>query len=167
LALLLLLPTLALADVLQGRVVGVHDGDTLTLLASGNFQHKIRLQGIDAPELGQPFGQASKQNLSRLAYGKEAKADCPKRDRYKRPVCKVWVQPANCPRCSLTLDANHAQILAGMAWWYRKYANDQTPEDRGRYESAEEEARLRRWGLWQDRNAVPPWEWRRGKTGGN
>lgn len=68
-AILLVIPALAAAETLNGRVVGITDGDTLTLLASGNLQVRIRLEGIDAPELGQPFGNASKQNLSQLAYG--------------------------------------------------------------------------------------------------
>lgn len=157
----LILPSLAWAGTLMGRVVGITDGDTLTLLVYRHLQVKIGLQGIDAPEMKQPFGKASKENLSRLAFSKDARADCAKEDRYGRPVCKVWVQPADCPSCGLTLDVNHAQILAGMAWWSRKYAKEQTAEDRGRYESAEEEARLRRWGLWQESNPVPPWEWRR------
>ena len=119
LPLLLPLPAVALADTLQGRVVGVHDGDTLTVLAPGNVQHKVRLEGIDAPELGQPFGQASKQNLSRLAYGKDAQADCPKADRYKRKVCRVTVAGQ---------DVGLAQLEAGLAWWFRRYAGEQTPQ---------------------------------------
>lgn len=57
----------AVADTLTGRVVGVHDGDTLTLLVS-HQQVKVRLVGIDAPELAQPYGQKAKQALSALAY---------------------------------------------------------------------------------------------------
>jgi hypothetical protein len=60
-----------------------------------------------------------------------------------RVLGKVWVQPADCPSCGKTLDANHAQLLAGMAWWYRYYAKEQSREDRGRYESAEDEAKAR------------------------
>lgn len=75
-AFLLLFP--ALAETFQGRVVGVHDGDTLTLLARGNVEHKIRLQGIDAPEPGQPYGKASRANLARMAYAKDAKPTAPK-----------------------------------------------------------------------------------------
>jgi endonuclease YncB( thermonuclease family) len=58
--LMLLLPVLTLADTLTGRIVGVHDGDTATLLTVGNQQVKIRLNQIDAPELGQAFGKRSK-----------------------------------------------------------------------------------------------------------
>ena len=61
---------------IEGRIVGVHDGDTITLLDADNRQHKIRLDGIDAPELGQPFGRASKQHLAELLANREAVAEC-------------------------------------------------------------------------------------------
>ena len=149
------------ADTLTGRVVGITDGDTITLLDADRQQHKIRLQGIDAPEKAQPFGQRSKQNLSRMVFGKNVRVEWEKRDKYKRIVGKVWVQPADCPTCPMTLDAGHAQITVGLAWWYRKYANEQSPQDQGQYEFSEQEARAKRVGLWQDDHPVPPWEWRR------
>jgi endonuclease YncB( thermonuclease family) len=86
-----------------------------------------------------------------------------KSDRYGRLLGKVWVQPADCPTCGQTLDANHAQVLAGMAWWYRYYAKQQSPEDRGRYESAEDEAKARKWGLWVDPHPFNPYDWRKGE----
>ena len=64
------------AETLTGRVVKVADGDTLTLLDASNFKHKIRISGIDAPERKQPFGTASKKNMSELAFGKQAEAIC-------------------------------------------------------------------------------------------
>ena len=149
------------ADTLTGRVVGVADGDTITVLDSDRQQHKIRLQGIDAPEKAQPFGERSKQSLSRLVFGKDVRVEWDKRDKYKRIVGKVWVQPADCPTCPMTLDAGHAQITVGLAWWYRKYAREQSPQDRGAYEFSEQEARAKRVGLWSDPDPVPPWEWRR------
>lgn len=96
-----------------------------------------------------------------MAHGKEAFADCPKIDRYGRKVCKVWVQPEDCPQCGKTRDVGLEQISAGLAWWYRAYAKDQSAEDRGRYESEEDEARLRKRGLWVENSSVPPWEWRK------
>ena len=149
------------AETLTGRVVGVADGDTITVLDADKRQHKIRLQGIDAPEKAQPFGQRSKENLSRLVFGKDVAVEWDKRDRYGRIVGKVWVQPESCPTCPMTLDAGHAQITVGLAWWYRKYANEQTPQDRGAYEFSEQEARAKRVGLWRDPDPMPPWEWRR------
>ena len=158
---LLLLTCSVQAETLTGRVVGVADGDTITVLDADKRQHKIRLQGIDAPEKTQPFGQRSKENLSRLVFGKDVRVDWGKRDRYGRIIGKVWVQPVSCATCPITLNAGHAQITVGLAWWYRKYAEEQSPEDRGAYEFSEQEARAKRVGLWGDPDPAPPWEWRR------
>lgn len=150
----------ALADF-SGRVVAVTDGDTIKVLDPANSQHKVRLVGIDAPERGQPYGTVSRDHLAMLVAGKEVVVETDKQDRYGRVLGKVWVQPSDCPSCGKTLNVNHAQILAGMAWWYRYYASEQSPEDRGRYESAEDEARARGWGLWVDPHPINPYDWRK------
>jgi endonuclease YncB( thermonuclease family) len=155
----------AAAEVLEGRVIAVADGDTITVLDASNRQHRIRINGIDAPEKRQPFADRSRQNLSRMAFQKNARLECHKTDRYGRKVCKVWVQPTDCPTCGKTLDLGHAQVLAGLAWWYRDYAREQSAEDQGRYESAEDEAQVQRQGLWRDKSPVPPWDWRRKQRG--
>jgi endonuclease YncB( thermonuclease family) len=160
-AIIFLFASPSFAAKITGRVVGVSDGDTITVLDANRQHHKIRLQGIDSPEKAQPFGQRSKENLSGLVFDKDVRVEWEKRDRYKRIVGKVWVQPASCPTCPMTLDAGHAQITTGMAWWYRKYAGEQSPQDRGAYEFSEQEARERRVGLWADPDPVQPWEWRR------
>ena len=153
---------LAFADV-TGRVVAVTDGDTIKVLDANKVQHKIRLTGIDAPERKQPYGKVSKEYLAKLVAGKEVFVESDKNDRYGRVLGKVWVQPSDCPTCDKTLDANHAQVIAGMAWWYKYYAKQQSPEDRGRYESAEIEAKARGRGLWADPNPINPYEWRKSK----
>lgn len=141
-------------DAIRGRVVGIADGDTLTLLDDSDQQHKIRIGGIDAPEKRQPFGQRSKENLSRLAFSKPAEATCPKRDRYQREVCTVTVDGR---------DIGLEQIRAGLAWWYRKYAKEQPPLQRVDYEQAESSARQQRVGIWADGEPIPPWEFRHPK----
>jgi len=151
----------AQAATIDGMVVNVADGDTVIILDINKTQHKIRIDGIDAPERKQPFGSRSRQNLRHLVAQKDVTADCRKTDRYRRQICKVWVQPADCATCGKTLDAGHAQIVAGMAWWYREYAKEQSADDRGRYESAEQEAKARKVGLWHDKAPIPPWDWRR------
>lgn len=85
-SLLLSTSGLSLADVLVGQVVGVSDGDTITLLDANKTQHKIRLAGIDAPEKAQPFGQASKKSLSDLIFQKEVHLNWEKKDRYQRLI---------------------------------------------------------------------------------
>src|SRR5438874_1326064 len=76
-------------QVLTGHVVRVADGDTVTILDSNNTQHRIRLQGIDAPESHQAFGMQSKQSLSRLIFDKDVTVEYDKTDRYGRIVGKI------------------------------------------------------------------------------
>jgi len=144
--------SLASAETLSGRVVSITDGDTVILLDKTHQQYKIRLAAIDAPEKAQPFGQKSKTNLSALIFNKDITAVCSKRDRYGRLICKVLLGVS---------DVNLEQIKAGMAWHYRKYAKEQTSQDRENYEIAEFNAKLRRLGLWNDKNPIPPWDWRK------
>jgi len=143
-------PSKSLADV-RGQVVGVADGDTLTILEGGQ-QHKIRLTGIDAPERAQPFGDRSRAALGAFAFGKPATARCHKRDRYGRDVCVVVVEG---------MDVGLEQVRSGWAWWYRDYAKEQVPEERASYAAAETDSKLHRRGLWSDALPVAPWEWRR------
>lgn len=140
------------AGELQGRVVDVHDGDTLTLLDNDRQQHKIRLAGIDAPELGQAFGRAAREHLAQRVAGVAVRVSTTKTDRYGRIVGKVVVDD---------IDANLDQVRAGFAWHYKQYAREQTVADRSLYAAAENSARAARRGLWQEKGAVPPWEWRR------
>jgi endonuclease YncB( thermonuclease family) len=157
---LLLFCSTAHADI-TGRVVAVVDGDTIKVLDADNTEYKVRLTGIDAPERGQPYNSASRKHLASLVAGKEVFVESYKQDIYGRDLGKVWVQPSDCPSCGKTLDANYAQVLAGMAWWYRYYSKEQSVEDRGRYESAENEAKARGWGLWADPDPINPYEWRK------
>lgn len=151
------------AGTLHGKVVGVADGDTVTVLDARKKRHKIRLQGVDAPELRQAFGRKSKQSLSDLVFGQQVKVILQQRDRYGRWLGKVMVADPGCraPRCPLTLDAGHAQLTRGLAWWYRAYAKEQSAADAAAYRWAEQEARARRAGLWQTAKPTPPWAWRR------
>jgi endonuclease YncB( thermonuclease family) len=174
LAFLLLLPALALAapqpNILLGRVVSVADGDTVTVLDANKVPHKVRLAGIDAPEKSQPFGDRSKQSLSRAVMGKEVKVLWSKQDRYGRLVGTVWVAPpgTGCtgPDCPKTLDVNLAQLTVGLAWHFKKYADEQSPQERGQYAYAEEEARARKAGLWSQPDPIPPWQYRQGPKDG-
>jgi endonuclease YncB( thermonuclease family) len=146
--LLLTLATLpALAQTITGRVVGVSDGDTLTLLEPGNKQTKVRLAQIDAPEKSQDFGQVSKQALSDLVFGKSVTVEVETTDRYGRTVGKVLVGEK---------DANLAQVKAGMAWVYRQYAKDPS------YFAAEAAAKAAKVGIWSRPDVIPPWEYRHG-----
>ena len=149
--LLLLTLPLAQAETLTGRVVRVTDGDTIVVLDANKVQHKIRLQGIDAPERGQAFGTKSKVHLSELVAGKSIAVDYSKHDRYQRILGKVHLRGE---------DVNLEQIEAGFAWNYKYYQKEQTPEDRVKYSDAEREARRQKIGLWREPNPVPTWDYR-------
>lgn len=147
-----------------GKVVGVADGDTITVLHDKD-QVKIRLAGIDAPEKAQAFGSVAKQRMSDMVFGKEVRVDDRKKDKYGRTIGCVWVAPAECVGidCPKTLDAGMALLTAGLAWHYNKYEKEQPDEEREQYFFAEIEARGKKVGLWSDAEPVPPWEWRRNK----
>jgi endonuclease YncB( thermonuclease family) len=153
-------PAYPSTTVVEGLVVKVADGDTITVLDSNRQQHRIRLAGVDAPEKGQPFGKASRKSLSAMLAGKQVRVEFQKYDRYGRIVGKVLVRPSDCPTCGKTLDVGLVQVTIGMAWWYRYYAHEQSAEDQQRYEFAEQEAKAKRVGLWQDKDPQPPWEYR-------
>jgi endonuclease YncB( thermonuclease family) len=114
--------------------------------------YKIRLQGIDAPEGGQAFGDRSRQNLSDMIFGKQVEVEWSKRDRYGRIVGKVLHDGS---------DVCLQQVKAGMAWHYKYYQNEQSANDRELYANAEVEARAERRDLWSGDNPVPPWQFRR------
>jgi endonuclease YncB( thermonuclease family) len=135
-------------EILEGCVVGVHDGDTITLLMAGNQQLKIRLAQIDAPETDQAFGQRSKQSLSNMVFNKTIQVKKETVDKYGRTVGTLLVNE---------LDVNCEQIKRGMAWVYRKYLHDQS------LLQVEDEARQAKVGLWAEPNPIPPWEYRHGK----
>lgn len=144
---------LAQGETMNGRVVGISDGDTLTILDASNTQFKIRLAAIDAPEKAQAFGQHGKQKLSDLCYGKSVSVQVVSIDRYGRSVGDVV--------CS-SINANEVMVQSGFAWVYRKY-------DKGHEHlyALEEEARNARRGLWADSNPTAPWDWRKAKRNAN
>lgn len=149
--LILLLPTIgtaATAETIIGKVVGVHDGDTLTLLDDSKTQIKIRLAEIDAPESRQPYGSRAKQELSGLVFGRPAAVQVQDIDRYGRTVGRVTVDD---------VDVNAEMVRRGAAWVYRKYAKDQS------LFTIEEQARDAKAGLWAlpEADQMPPWEWRK------
>ena len=158
---LLLLSCNAYADF-TGKVVGVSDGDTITMLGAENKQHKIRLVGIDAPEKAQAFGNVAKQRMSDMVFGKEVRVDVRKQDKYRRTVGRVWVASVECKAsdCPKTLDAGMALLTMGLAWHYKQFAPEQPKEEREQYSFADIEARARKVGLWCDPKPVPPCEWR-------
>jgi endonuclease YncB( thermonuclease family) len=132
-------------------VINVRDGDSITVVDSLDVKHRIRLAGIDAPELNQPYGHASQQALSSLLIGKVVYIQWSKKDRNGRLVGKVMVNGQ---------DANLLQLQAGLAWHYKAFAAEQSPAEREKYSSAESRALTARRGIWFDPNPVAPWDYR-------
>lgn len=134
-------------EVIQGRVVAITDGDTVTILMN-NKQYKIRLAEIDTPERAQPYGSKSKEILSELVFGKDVTANIQDRDRYGRYVARIYQGE---------LDVSREMVKVGAAWVYRQYLTDKSLMD------VEQEAKVAKRGLWALPEAynLPPWEWRR------
>lgn len=151
---LALLSLVAHADTLTGRVVGISDGDTLTLLDMANVQHRVRLSGIDSPEKGQAYGKHCKESLSELAHGHAVTVESVKQDRYGRVIGKVFVGDQ---------DINLEQIRRGCAWHYKKYQNEQILDDRLVYAEAEASAKAAKLGLWAEPEPLAPWAWRKAR----
>lgn len=140
------------AEVLTGFVVGVADGDTVTVLDSENRQHKVRLAGIDAPESRQAFGSASKQSLVALVFRRSVAVHWVKTDRFGRIIGKIILGQE---------DVCLEQVRRGMAWHYKRFSAEQLPADANAYVQAELAAKASHVGLWRDPNPVPPWEFRK------
>jgi endonuclease YncB( thermonuclease family) len=136
----------ARAETLTARVIGITDGDTITVLID-HRQVKVRLADIDAPESKQAFGSRSKQALSDLCFQKNAKLETAGKDRYGRTIATVYCAGRN---------ANAEQVRQGMAWVFDRYAKPDSP-----LYFIQKQAKEARRGLWSDSNPVPPWEWQR------
>ena len=135
------------ASTYTGKVVGVHDGDTLTLLTADKRQIKVRLAEIDTPESRQPYGSRAKQALSDKVFGKTITLEPETVDRYGRVVGYVILDGR---------DVNREMVREGHAWVYRQYLRDRS------LLAEEQVARENRRGLWAlpEAQRTPPWEWR-------
>jgi endonuclease YncB( thermonuclease family) len=140
-----LLTAPSMADQLDGKVVGISDGDTLKLLTPQRKQVKVRLSQIDAPESKQAFGTRSRQELARICFGKSASLDVEGEDRYGRKLARV--------RCA-GVDAQSHMVQAGMAWVYDRYVTDKS------LYQLQQQAQNARKGVWSDPKVVAPWEFR-------
>ncbi len=132
-------------QTLTGKVVTVHDGDTVTVLV-GRKQVRVRFNGIDAPESSQAFGSKSRDALKESLQGKTVRVVSHGEDKYGRMLGDVYLESKL---------INAAQVEAGLAWHYKQYSKD--PE----LAKLEEQARAVKKGLWSDPNPIPPWEFRR------
>jgi endonuclease YncB( thermonuclease family) len=128
------------------RVVGVHDGDTITCLDENNQQQKIRMAEIDAPEIGQDYGKVSRDAMAGMVFGKTVEVVDDGKDRYGRWIGHVYVNGT---------DVNREMVATGNAWHYAAYSKDQSLADLQR------QAQAQKLGLWAQPKPTPPWEFRK------
>lgn len=129
-------------------VVGISDGDTLTVLLKPSLiPLKVRISAIDAPEKGQAFGEQAKQELSTLCFKRSANLVYVDTDRYGRTVADVYCDGIN---------AGEAMVTRGYAWAYEKYIGE-----KGYYRELQAKAKSQGAGLWVDANPIAPWDWRK------
>lgn len=149
----------AAAAEFDAQVIGVTDGDTLTVLYVGGgtkAPKRVRLSGIDAPEKAQAFGALAREQLALLAFGKVGHLDCRATDQYSRSVCLVRVDG---------VDVGLRMIELGLAWHFKRYASTQPRAEAASYAVSENGARAAKVGLWRDLGTpaepIPPWAWRK------
>lgn len=128
------------------RVVGVHDGDTVTCLDESNQQQKVRLAEIDAPEIGQDYGKVSREVLAEMVFGKTVEVTEDGKDRYGR-----WIGHLS----SNGIDVNRQMIATGNAWHYADYSRDTS------LAALQAQAQSQRLGLWAQPSPVAPWDFRK------
>ena len=132
--------------IFHGKVIAITDGDTFKLLTQDSIVHRIRVASIDCPEKKQPFSKRAKQFTSDAIFGKNVEVEIQSKDRYGRIIGKVGYNES--------FDLSEELLKHGYAWHYVKYSKDML------LQGLEQEARVKKVGLWQDKNAIPPWEWR-------
>jgi micrococcal nuclease len=135
----------ATIEEFSGRVVSLSDGDTVTVLKDRK-QTKVRLEGIDAPEKSQAFGNKSKDALADLIGRKEVTIHATGTDKYGRTLARVIFDGQ---------DVSEFMVARGMAWHYKEYSDDESLAE------LEDKARASKIGLWAEPNALPPWEFRK------
>lgn len=137
------------SGTLEGRVVRISDGDTVTIETDNGTRVKIRLNGIDAPESRQEFGNEARAKITELIAGKVVTVKTHSHDRYNRVIGEIFLDGRN---------INRAMVQEGCAWHYVKYA----PKDKD-LANDQEQAKKAGKGLWSNPNAVPPWDYRKKK----
>lgn len=136
-------------NIIQGRVIKVTDGDTITLLTGNNRKIKVRLYGIDCPEKGQDYYAVAKNYLSSMAFDKMVKVEVINKDQYQRSVGVI--------RTNNNINLNLAMLKQGLAWHYKQYDKSQI------YANAETEAKQSKLNIWSTKNPQAPWLYRKAK----
>jgi micrococcal nuclease len=132
------------ADSITGLVVRVIDGDAINVLQDKTTV-QVRLEGIDAPEAGQPFGAKARQALASKILAKTINVERKGNDKYGRTLGVVWLDGRN---------INLEMVAEGWAWHFKKYSKDPV------LASTETQSRAKHTGLWADSTPQSPWDWR-------
>jgi len=140
--------TTGFATAFTGEIVRVLDGDTIEVLVNKE-PIRVRLANIDCPEKKQPYGSAAKKYVLEVTAHEIVTVESGKKDRYGRTIGEVILSNGS--------SLNRLLLSHGYAWHYKKYSKD------GTLAELEDEARKNKVGLWQDKNPIAPWDWRRGK----
>lgn len=145
----LIFPILLSAHTLKGKIIRVSDGDTVVVLDSTNTQHRVRLDGIDCPEKGQPFGTKAANFVKELTRQTEyVIVEWEKKDRYGRILGVLYVGDIN---------VNEKLLENGLAWHYKHFNQDQKLAD------LEQQAKDKKLNIWSEKNPIEPYQWRKGK----
>ena len=143
--LLLLLFSIAFSQTY--KVIGIKDGDTVSILVEGT-EKTVRLAHIDCPEKKQPFGNNAKVAISELCFGKFVTlVGDGTTGRNGRSIAELILPNG--------VNVNKALVKMGLAWHFKKYSKDDS------YAKLEIAARNKKVGLWKDKNPIAPWNWRK------
>jgi len=137
-------------------IIVVTSGDTLTCLTEQHHRIEVGLIGIEAPSRHEPYGWPAREKLADLTLGNRAEIECHGVDQYDRHLCRVMVEPSDCPGCGKTLDVALAMLTIGMARYDPDTASRQPEQERSAYEFAEFDAKARKAGLWLESGARAP-----------
>lgn len=149
LLILFVLLSVLISSQTAGKVIKVKDGDTVVVLLSDSTQETLRLAEVDCPEKGQAFGKNAKQFTSDAVFGKTITFYRTAKDRYQRTVAKIFYDHNKY--------LSEEIIKAGFGWWYFKASKNLN------LQKLQDSAKENRLGLWTDKNAVSPWEYRKSR----
>ncbi|NMR33007.1 nuclease [Chryseobacterium aquaticum] len=147
--LLTLLKSLFLFSQITAKIVAIKDGDTVVALLDNKTQETLRLADVDCPENRQSFGKNAKQFTSSQVFGKNVTFYRVGKDRYRRTIAKIFYDNEKYLSAEI--------IKAGFGWWYYKASKNFKLKD------VEILAKKKKLGLWSDKNAIAPWDFRKMK----
>lgn len=152
--------------ITKGTIIGVPDGDTLCIKTENNELKKVRMQGTDAPENDQLDGEWSGQQLRQISLNQEVTVYSGREDQYGRLLGYAEITPLIHDECTEQqndkLQLNEYMLCKGGSWYYVRYENSFTPENKQLWTDANKKAKELKVGIWKsdDSLLIPPWEWR-------